>query len=180
MPTTQGRNELRPLAADDPGELKPAIGDGPTAPLPWEIKSILPGEGTAAANLSGDGESRIPDAGFCRANPPWTGRHVLGGVTVSELTLNGDLHLAPRDQQKIASSIKQQTYFGDPDGVATGIWKDLGPCGKTMGFLRRGLTVIPRYSLTIRSTGGSGSPFMSMKALSTGCGKLPSEAIGQS
>jgi outer membrane protein insertion porin family len=57
----------------------------------------------------------------------------LGGVTVSELTLNRDLHLAPQDQQKIASLIRQQTYFEDPDRVTAAIldkvknaWQDHG------------------------------------------------------
>lgn len=105
MYAPQDRSELQPLASDDPGEPRPAIDEGPTATSP----------------------------GFCRANPPWTGRHVLGGVTVSELTLNPGLHLAPHDQQKIESSIRQQTYFGDPDGVTAailervkGAWLDRG------------------------------------------------------
>lgn len=104
----QDRNELQPLVADDPGELRPASGEGPTA----------------------------TPAGFCRANPPWTGRHVLGGVTVSELTLNRGLHLALHDQRKIKSSIRQQTYFGDPDGVTAAILERIKNAWQDHGYLK--------------------------------------------
>ena len=104
----QDRIELQPLVADNPVALTPAIDDGPTATVP----------------------------GFCRASPPWTGRHVLGGVAVSELTFNRGLHLAPDDQQKIASSIRQHTYFGDPDGVAAGILERVRAAWQDHGFFK--------------------------------------------
>jgi len=138
VPADQNRNELQFLVADGPRELKPTNDDGPTATPPQEvqieeIQSVIDGQGAAAGGMSADGESEIQDTGFCRASPPWAGQHVFGGVTVAELKFKGDLHLAPRDQEEIASSIKQQGYFGDPDGVAAaildrvkGAWLDHG------------------------------------------------------
>src|SRR5678809_412793 len=108
MYAPQDRNELQPVVTDNPGELNPAIDEGPTATSP----------------------------GFCRANPPWTGQHVLGGVTVSELTLNHGFHLAPHDQQKIESSIRQQTYFGDPDGVTAAILERVKNAWQDHGYLK--------------------------------------------
>ena len=104
----QDRVECQPLVADNPVALRPAFDDGPTPTVP----------------------------GFCRMLPPWTGRHVLGGVAVSELTFNSGLHLAPNDQQKIASSIRQHTYFGDPDGVAAGILERVRAAWQDHGFFK--------------------------------------------
>lgn len=104
----QDRIELQTLVADNPVALTPAFGEGPTATAP----------------------------GFCPASPPWTGQHVLGGVTVSELTFNSGLHLAHDDQQKIASSIRQHTYFGDPAGVAAGILERVRAAWQDHGFFK--------------------------------------------
>ncbi len=136
MPADSGRNELQPLIAGDSSELKAASDDGPTAIPSWETNEIRPGQGEAVARLSGDDKSEVQGPGFCRASPPWTGRHVLGGVAVSKLTFNSGLHLAPDDQRKIASAIRQHTYFGDPDGVTAGILERVRAAWQDRGFFK--------------------------------------------
>ena len=179
MPPGKDRNELQPLGAGYPVELKAAIDDGPTAFPSWETNDIHSAQEEAITRVSGDDKSEVQGPGFCRVSPPWTGRHVLGGVTVSEVTFNSGLHLAPDDQQKIASSIRQHTYFGDPDGVAAGILERVRAAWQDHGFFKarvdgdtRILADNPldmRIALVIHI----------VKALSTGCNKLLSRAIGQ-
>ena len=54
-------------------------------------------------------------------------------VVIAELTFEGDLHLAITDQQQIATSLKQPTYSGNPEGVTEELlertrraWQDRG------------------------------------------------------
>jgi outer membrane protein assembly factor BamA len=75
----------------------------------------------------------IQEINPCIPSLPLLDRHVLGAITVARLTLNGGLHVAPRDLDAIVSSIKKQRYFGNPDEVAAGIvqrvkaaWMDRG------------------------------------------------------
>ena len=81
-------------------------------------------------------ESEIEDPGFCRASPPWVGRHVFGGVTVGGLKFDGKLHLSPRDQREIVSSIERQSYFGDPDKVAAGILEQVKRAWQDRGYIK--------------------------------------------
>jgi Surface antigen variable number repeat len=81
-------------------------------------------------------ESEIEEPGFCRASPPWVGRHVLGGVTVGGLKFDGKLHLSPRDQREIVSSIEQQSYFGNPDNVAAGILEQVKRAWMDRGYFK--------------------------------------------
>jgi len=135
MPSGEDLNELQPFGAGDPAELKAATDDGPTAIPSWETNGIHSGQEAGTGVRRGD-KSEVQGPGFCRASPPWAGRHVLGGVTVSELTFNGRLRLAPDDQQKIASSIRQHTYFGDPDGVAAGILETVRAAWQDHGYFK--------------------------------------------
>lgn len=81
-------------------------------------------------------ESEVQEPGFCRASPPWVGRHVFGGVTVGELKFDGNLHLSPRNQRKIVSSIEQQSYFGDPEKVAAGILEQVRRAWQDRGYIK--------------------------------------------
>jgi hypothetical protein len=89
--------------------------------------------GAAATDVSGATSSATQEISLCAPSPPLLDRHVLGAVTVARLIFNSDLRLAPRDQHEIASSIKQQSYFGNPDEVTAVIlervkaaWQDRG------------------------------------------------------
>jgi hypothetical protein len=54
-------------------------------------------------------------------------------VVIADLIFEGDLHLAISDQDQIAASLKERTYSGEPDGVASDVlervrrgWQDRG------------------------------------------------------
>jgi outer membrane protein assembly factor BamA len=54
-------------------------------------------------------------------------------IAIAELSFEGDLHLAIADQDQIATSLKERTYSGEPDGVASEVeervrraWQDHG------------------------------------------------------
>jgi hypothetical protein len=81
-------------------------------------------------------DSEVQDPGFCRASPPWVGRHVFGGVTVGGLKFDGHLHLSPRDQREIVSSIERQSYFGDPEKVAAGILEQVKRAWMDRGYIK--------------------------------------------
>ena len=89
-------------------------------------------------------ESEIEDPGFCRASPPWVGRHVFGGVTVGGLKFDGHLHLSPRDQREIVSSIERQSYFGAPDNVAAGILEQVKRAWMDHGYFKVQVNGDPR------------------------------------
>jgi outer membrane translocation and assembly module TamA len=89
-------------------------------------------------------ESEVQDPGFCRATPAWVGRHVFGGVTVGGLKFDGKLHISPRDQRKIVSSIEGQSYFGAPDNVAAGILEQVKRAWMDHGYFKVQVNGDPR------------------------------------
>jgi outer membrane translocation and assembly module TamA len=72
----------------------------------------------------------------CAPSPQLLDRHVLGAVTVARLTLDGDLRLPARDQSEITSSIKQQSYFGNPDEVTAAILQRVRTAWQNRGYFK--------------------------------------------
>ena len=68
----------------------------------------------------------------CAPSP--VNKHASGPeVVIADLIFEGDLHLAISDQDQIATSVKERTYSGEPDGVASDVlervrrgWQDRG------------------------------------------------------
>jgi len=92
--------------------------------------------GAAAAGVSDAASPATQEINPCAPQPTLLDRHVLGAVTVAKLTLNGDLRLPPRDQNEITSSIKQQSYFGNPDEVTAAILERVRAAWQNRGYFK--------------------------------------------
>jgi outer membrane protein assembly factor BamA len=57
-------------------------------------------------------------------------------VTIVELNFEGDLRMPTTDQDQIATSLKQRTYSGEPDGVAEEILERVRAAWQDRGFFR--------------------------------------------
>jgi Surface antigen variable number repeat len=116
---------LHSEAAELTTELQPHVVDE----VPLDTSQLK----AATAGVSDAASPAVEEITPCAPALPLLDRHVLGAITVAGLTLNGDLHIAPRDLDGIVSSIKKQRYFGNPDEVAAGLvqrvkvaWMDRG------------------------------------------------------
>jgi surface antigen-like variable number repeat protein len=64
-------------------------------------------------------------------------RHPSGPeVTIVELNFEGDLRMPIPDQDQIATSLKQRTYWGDPDGVASEVLESVRRAWQNRGFFK--------------------------------------------
>jgi outer membrane translocation and assembly module TamA len=136
IPRGQDRSELQPHVADDPSELKPRNDASPREIQVDEVPLDASQPVAAAAGVSDAASPATQEINPCAPSPTLPDRHVLGAVTVAKLTLNGDLRLPPRDQNEITSSIKQQSYFGNPDEVTAAILERVRAAWQNRGYFK--------------------------------------------
>src|SRR5690349_13262288 len=55
-------------------------------------------------------------------------------VIIAELNFEGDLRIPNGDLERIATSLKQQKYFGDPDGVTSQVLERVRVAWQNQGY----------------------------------------------
>lgn len=82
-----------------------------------------------AGNPQGQGSGTCPALSFS-GHPP------SPEVTVTQLTFEGDLRLSLSDQDGIAASLKQETYWGKPDAAASEVEERVRQAWQNHGYFK--------------------------------------------
>jgi hypothetical protein len=101
------------------------------AQLVWTIACVLSCQPPTHAQVPA-ANPKAQSTKACAPSP--ADKHPSGPeVVIADLIFEGDLHLAIADQDQIATSLKERTYSGEPDGVASEVeervrraWQDHG------------------------------------------------------
>jgi len=90
-----------------------------------------------SAQLAQAALAKTQNAGVCRPSSSSVGEQSSSPqVTVAELLLEGDLHMAISEQERIAASLKRREYSGSPEGVASEVAERVRAAWQNRGYFK--------------------------------------------
>jgi hypothetical protein len=90
-----------------------------------------------SAQLAQPALAKTQNVGVCLPSSSSVGEQSSSPqVTVAELLLEGDLHMAISEQERIAASLKRREYSGSPEGVASEVAERVRAAWQNRGYFK--------------------------------------------